>query len=38
LALKRVASSENLIKEIDAYCKEKGFTYYASDSLELTFG
>ena len=31
-------TDENLIKEIDAYCKEKGFTYYVSDSLELTFG
>ncbi len=30
-------TDENLIKEIDAYCKDKGFTYYVSDSLELTF-
>ena len=30
-------TDENLIKEIDAYCKDNGFTYYVSDSLELTF-
>lgn len=31
-------TDENLIKAIDAYCKDKGFTYYVSDSLELTIG
>lgn len=26
---------EALVKEIDAYCRQKGFTYYVSDSIEL---
>lgn len=28
-------TSQSLIKKIDAYCKEKGFSYYISDSIEL---
>ena len=29
-------SDDELIKEIDTYCRDKGYQYYISDSLELT--